>query len=54
MSDSLSEQVNVRIAGGPSDEEWDAYVAKLKDTCGMDELLAVYQAAYDRYVEDAK
>lgn len=40
--------------GGPTDEEWDAYVAKLKDTCGMDELIAVYQAAYDRYVEDAK
>lgn len=40
--------------GGPTDEEWDAYVAKLKDTCGMDELLGVYQAAYDRYVEDAK
>lgn len=40
--------------GGPTDEEWDAYVAKLKDTCGMDELLAVYQAAYDRYVEDVK
>lgn len=40
--------------GGPTDEEWDAYVAKLKDTCGMDELIAVYQAAYDRYQEDAK
>lgn len=40
--------------GGPTDEEWDAYVAKLKDTCGMDELIAVYQAAYDRYQEDVK
>ena len=40
--------------GGPTDEEWDAYVAKLKDTCGMEELLGVYQTAYDRYVEDAK
>lgn len=40
--------------GGPSDKEWDAYVAKLKETCGMDELLEVYQAAYDRYIETEK
>lgn len=40
--------------GGPSDKEWDAYVAKLKETCGMEELLEVYQAAYDRYVEAEK
>lgn len=37
--------------GGPSDADWESYVAKLKDTCGMEELLEVYQAAYDRYVE---
>ena len=37
--------------GGPTDEEWDSYVAKLKETCGMEELQEVYQAAYDRYVE---
>lgn len=35
--------------GGPTDDEWNSYVAKLKETCGMDELLKVYQAAYDRY-----
>lgn len=40
--------------GGPSDKEWDAYLAKLKETCGMEELLEVYQAAYDRYVEAEK
>lgn len=40
--------------GGPSDKEWDAYVAKLKETCGMEELLEVYQAAYDRYIETEK
>jgi putative aldouronate transport system substrate-binding protein len=36
---------------GPTDDEWNSYVAKLKDTCGMEELLKVYQAAYDRYVK---
>lgn len=36
--------------GGPTDEEWESYVAKLKETCGMDELQEVYQAAYDRYI----
>lgn len=35
--------------GGPSDEEWESYLATLSESCGMDELLAVYQAAYDRY-----
>ena len=40
--------------GGPYDKEWDAYVAKLKDTCGMEELLEVYQSAYDRYAENEK
>jgi len=35
--------------GGPTDEEWDAYVQMLTDSCGMEELLKVYQAAYDRY-----
>ncbi len=35
--------------GGPTDEEWDAYVQMLIDSCGMEELLKVYQAAYDRY-----
>ncbi len=37
--------------GGPSDKEWDSYVTKLKETCGMEELLKVYQDAYDRYAE---
>lgn len=35
--------------GGPTDEEWDAYCQMLVDSCGMEELLKVYQAAYDRY-----
>ena len=37
--------------GGPTDEEWEAYKATLNDTCGMQELLDIYQAAYDRYAE---
>ncbi len=36
--------------GGPTDDEWEAYKTTLAESCGMDKLLAVYQAAYDRYV----
>ena len=32
-----------------TDEEWEKYKKHLKDKCGMDKLLAVYQGAYDRY-----
>lgn len=35
--------------GGPTDEEWEAYKQFLSDSCGMDELLNVYQTAYNRY-----
>ena len=35
--------------GGPTDEEWAEYCQMLVDSCGMEELLKVYQAAYDRY-----
>ena len=35
--------------GGPSDEEWAAYKDKLTNSCGMEELLKIYQDAYDRY-----
>ncbi len=37
--------------GGPTDEEWNEYVQRLKDSCGLEQLLAVYQAAYDRYAK---
>ena len=37
------------MEGGPSDEEWEAYLSTLNDSCGMQELLNAYQAAYDRY-----
>lgn len=42
--------------GGPTDEEWESYIKHLRDKCGMDKLLKVYQAAYDRYagVESAE
>lgn len=36
--------------GGPTDEEWDAYLQMLEDSCGMSRLLQVYQDAYDRYI----
>ena len=35
--------------GGPSDAEWDAYKQGLVDTYGMNKILEIYQAAYDRY-----
>ena len=35
--------------GGPSDAEWEAYKNELNDVYGMDQLLKVYQAAYERY-----
>ncbi len=38
--------------GGPTDEEWNAYVKQLTDKCGLNELLECYQAAYDRYAEN--
>lgn len=36
--------------GGPTDEEWNAYLTVLRDNCGMDRLLQVYQDAYTRYL----
>ena len=48
---AVSEQEGLWLRdGGPDDAEWDAYVAHLTESCGMQELLDVYQAAYDRYV----
>lgn len=51
FENAVSEQEGLWIKeGGPTDEQWDAYVKKLKSSCGMEELLEVYQNAYDRYV----
>ena len=38
------------LDGGPSDADWNAYLDTLRDSCGMDRLLDVYQTAYARYV----
>ena len=47
----VSEQEGLWIKnGGPTDQEWESYKKTLVDNCGMDQLLDVYQAAYDRYV----
>lgn len=52
FENTVSEQEGLWIKnGGPTDEEWESYKATLADTCGMNELLEVYQAAYDRYAE---
>ncbi len=50
FENAVSEQEGLWIKeGGPTDEEWNAYVDMLNNNCGMQELLDVYQAAYDRY-----
>ena len=50
FENTVSEQEGLWLKnGGPTDDEWNAYVAKLKDSCGMDELQKAYQGAYDRY-----
>jgi len=52
FENTVAEQEGLWIKeGGPTDEEWEAYKAKLTETCGMEELREVYQAAYDRYVQ---
>ena len=35
--------------GGPSDAEWEAYKQDLIDTYGMNKMLEIYKAAYERY-----
>jgi putative aldouronate transport system substrate-binding protein len=55
FQDTVAEQEGLWIKnGGPTDEEWEAYKQNLIDTCGMNELLEVYQNAYDRYAEAAE
>lgn len=50
---TVSEQEGLWLKeGGPSDKEWESYITTLKESCGMDELLKVYQDAYDRYAAD--
>ena len=39
--------------GGPSDEEWAEYLDTLINTCGMNELLEIYQTDYDRFMSNA-
>ncbi|MBR1842537.1 MAG: extracellular solute-binding protein [Oscillospiraceae bacterium] len=38
--------------GGPTDDEWNAYLKMLEDNCGMSRLLDVYQSAYTRYMSN--
>ena len=55
FQDTVAENEGLWIKnGGPTDEEWEAYKQNLSATCGMDELLTVYQEAYDRYAESMK
>lgn len=49
---TVSEQEGLWLKeGGPTDAEWESYISKLTESCGMTELLEAYQAAYDRYTE---
>ena len=41
-------QTNWLLNGGV-EQEWDAYISKLKDM-GVDKLVQTYQDAYDRYI----
>ena len=50
FQDTVAENEGLWIKnGGPTDAEWEAYKQNLNDSCGMEELLKVYQEAYDRY-----
>ncbi len=40
--------------GGPTDDEWAAYKSNLENNVGINELLKVYQEAYDRYAANLK
>ncbi len=51
FENTISENEGLWIKnGGPSDDEWEEYVDTLTYSCGMEDLLEVYQDAYDRYV----
>ena len=39
------------ILDGGADETWDNYISELK-AAGLDDLLATYQQAYDRYIQN--
>ena len=43
-------EYTVKDIKGPTDEQWDAYKNILVESCGIEKLTEVYQAAYDRYV----
>ena len=50
FENAVSEQEGLWLRdGGPTDAEWNAYIQRLRDKCGMDELLQVYTDAYRRY-----
>lgn len=50
---TVSEQEGLWLKeGGPTDAEWESYLATLTESCGMDQLKEVYQAAYDRYTAE--
>lgn len=52
FQDTVSENEGLWLKnGGPTDEEWQAYIELLEKKCGMNKLLEVYQNAYNRYIE---
>ncbi len=52
FENTVSEQEGLWLKeGGPTDAEWESYLTRLTEKCGMNQLLEVYQAAYDRYME---
>lgn len=48
---AVAEQEGLWIKnGGPTDAEWNVYIEKLTNSCGMEKLQKVYQDAYNRYI----
>lgn len=47
----VSEQEGLWLKEGePTDEEWENYLTVLKESCGIEKLIEVYQTAYERYM----
>lgn len=46
----VTEKIATWIVKGGIEQEWDGYVSQL-ESIGLSEVLAAYQAAYDRFAE---
>lgn len=51
MNDYVSETSANWIISGGVEEEWDKYISQLENM-GVNEVVAAWQSAYDRYEEE--